>query len=98
MNAKTNNKLPVDVVNHNRWNGLTLDEIRQMRVVTLVHRELGREHLAIKMGELHHNVSNNGIRGLLFNSFQISKLKTVDYILLGWNVVKYFVKIKNRKK
>lgn len=80
------------------WSGLTLEELKRRRVVALVRRELGREKLAYSLGEMKGNVASNGIRGLLFSKSTVAKLKTADYLLLGWKIAKGLLMLRNRKR
>lgn len=98
MNTENKSNLPVGVDEHDAWNGLTLDELKSQRAISLIHREFGRERFATKLNRLHSKTSQHGIRGLLFSGNEITKLRTSDYLLLGWKVAKFFIKMKNRKK
>ncbi len=80
------------------WKGLTLDEIRMKRAVALVKREVGRAQLAAKTDRLKTNVSDNGLRGLLFSKDTVVKLKTADYVLLGWRLVSALMKMRKKRK
>lgn len=80
------------------WQGCTLEELKRRRVVALVRRELGREKLAHNIGEMKGNVASNGIRGLLFSRNTVAKLKTADYLLLGWKIAKGLISLRNRKR
>ncbi|MCF0182506.1 MAG: hypothetical protein HUK11_09715 [Muribaculaceae bacterium] len=76
------------------WQGMTLDELRQRRAIALVHRELSRERFALKVEEARHKVETNGVRGVLFKSTTITKLKTADYVLLGWRLARGLFKLR----
>lgn len=80
------------------WNGCTLEELKRRRIVALVRRELGREKLGSNMANIKSSVSSNGLRGVFFSRNTISKLKTVDYLLLGWKIAKGLLLLRGRKK
>lgn len=81
-----------------QWNGYTMDELKRRRIIAMVRRELGREKIVMQFAQTKSAVSSNGIKGLLFTDNELTKLKAVDYALLGWKAVKMFIKFKNRKK
>ena len=77
---------------------LTMDELKRRRIVAMVRRELGREKIAMQFAHTKNAVSANGIKGLLFTDNELTKLKAMDYALLGWKAVKMFIKFRNRKR
>jgi len=93
------NLVPQDKIDGKvEWNGCTLEELKRRRVVALVRRELGREKLAYNVGEIKGNVAANGVRGLLFSKSTVAKLKTADYLLLGWKIARGLLMLRNRKR
>lgn len=80
------------------WKGYTLEELKMRRAVALVKREMGRAQFAAKSGQLKTTVQDNGIRGLLFSKDTVTKLKTADYVLLGWRLISRIVKYRNRRR
>lgn len=93
-----NTATTADVVTPEQWNGYTMDELKRRRIVAMVRRELGREKIAMQFAHTKNAVSANGIKGLLFTDNELTKLKAMDYALLGWKAVKMFIKFRNRKR
>lgn len=81
-----------------KWEGYTLEELKRRRVVALVRRELGREKIVAKADQTRHNVAANGVRGLLFGKGTVAKLKTADYMLIGWKLSKTLLKMWSRNR
>lgn len=80
------------------WEGLTLEQLRMRRAIALVHREIGRAQFANNINQAKGQVATNGVRGLLFSKETITKLKTADYLLLGWKLARSIIKYRNRKR
>ncbi len=80
------------------WKGMTLDELRLKRTMALVRREVGREHINHVVDGLRTRVSDNGVRGLLFNNNTIAGLKTADYALLGWRLTRVLMKLWRKRR
>ncbi|WP_407401871.1 hypothetical protein [Sodaliphilus sp.] len=93
-----NTATTADVVTPEQWNGYTMDELKRRRIVAMVRRELGREKIAMQFAHTKNAMSVNGIKGLLFTDNELTKLKAMDYALLGWKAVKMFIKFRNRKR
>jgi len=68
------------------WRGLTLDEIKRRRAAAYVRLEIGKVQMAHNVDGLKTRVSDNGMRGLLFNNNTIAHLKTADYLLLAFRL------------
>lgn len=101
MNKDNNNatKAPMKISGElESWQGLTLEQLRMRRAIALVHRELGRAEFANNISQAKGQVASNGIRGLLFKKDTITKLKTADYLLLGWRFASALIKYRNRRK
>lgn len=80
------------------WNGLTLEELQKRRAKWLVKREVSRMSLAHKYQSTRENVSQNGVRGLLFNSGEVAMLKKTDYFYLGFKALNALVKLYLKRK
>ena len=80
------------------WKGYTLEQLRMQRAMALVRREVGRERLDMAVGNMKTRVNDNGIRGLLFDNKTIGRLKTADYVLLGWKLSQALVKMWARSR
>ena len=66
------------------WQGMTLDELRRRRAAAMVRLEVCKAKLAMRYESMSGEVQRNGVRGLLFDAAQTSKLKKVDYLLLAF--------------
>ncbi len=80
------------------WKGLTIDELKMRRAKSLVIREINRTSLAYQFNNARDNVSQNGIRGLLFSDNTIVGLKKADYLLLGAKAIGLLLKHYSRRK
>lgn len=83
---------------NDEWNGYSLEELKKRRIIAYVHRELGREKLLSNVVLMKEGITNNGIKGLIFNNKELTTLKTADYFLMGWKAIKMFIKLRNRYK
>jgi len=90
--------LPKNSSNTQEWKGLTLDELKMRRAKSLVRREISRMSLAHQFDSTKNNLSQNGIRGLLFSNNTISGLKKADYAFLGYKAVALLVRLYLRRK
>ncbi|MBP5689124.1 MAG: hypothetical protein IK100_05345 [Muribaculaceae bacterium] len=88
----------VVIVPDNNWKGLTLEELQRRRAKWLVKREVSRMTLAHKYESTRENVSQNGVRALLFNSGEVSMLKKTDYFYLGFKAINALVKLYIKRK
>ncbi len=75
------------------WNGLTLEELQRRRAKSLIKREVSRMSLAHQYQSTRENVSQNGMRGLLFNSGEVKMLKKTDYFYLGFKAINALIKL-----
>ena len=80
------------------WKGLTLEELQRRRAKWLVRREVSRMSLAHQYQSTRENVSQNGVRGLLFNSGEVAMLKKTDYFYLGFKALNVLVKLYIKRK
>lgn len=80
------------------WKGLTIDELKMRRAKALVLREVSRMSLMQQFSNTKENVSQNGVRGLLFSNKTISGLKKTDYAYLGYKAVRLLVRLYLRRK
>ncbi|MBR5638604.1 MAG: hypothetical protein IKW83_02460 [Muribaculaceae bacterium] len=80
------------------WKGLTLEELQKRRAKWLVKREVSRMSMAHQYQSTRENVSQNGVRGLLFNSGEVAMLKKTDYFYLGFKAINALVKLYLKRK
>lgn len=80
------------------WKGLTLEELQRRRTKGLIKREVSRMSLANQYQSTRENVSQNGVRGLLFNPSEVRMLKKTDYFYLAYKAINALVKIYIKRK
>ena len=82
------------------WQGMTLDQLRRARAKALVRREVGRATMQYSLDNVKDNVSNNGVRALMFSPGTVSHLKTADYVLLGFRLTRWLMGMRsdNRRR
>ncbi len=80
------------------WKGLTLEELQRRRAKWLIKREVSRMSMAHQYQSTRENVSQNGVRGLLFNSGEVAMLKKTDYFYLGFKAINALVKLYIKRK
>lgn len=80
------------------WKGLTIDELKMRRAKSLVIKEINRTSLAYQFNNARDNVSQKGIRGLLFSDNTIAGLKKADYLFLTIKAVGLLLKYYSRRK
>ena len=80
------------------WRGLTMDELKMRRAKSLVRREVGRMSLMNNVNGLRDNVSQNGVRGLLFKDTTVAGLRKTDYAYLGYKAVRLLLKLYLKRK
>lgn len=80
------------------WKGLTLEELQRRRAKWLIKREVSRMSMAHQYQSTRENVSQNGMRGLLFNSGEVAMLKKTDYFYLGFKAINALVKLYLKRK
>ena len=76
----------------------TLEELRYRRALALVRRELGRSQLNASVNNMKTRVSDNGIRGFMGDNSFLKKMKTADYLLLGFKLSNALYKLWRKKK
>ena len=76
------------------WRGMTLDDLRRARAKALIRREVGRASLQYNVEGVRSNVANNGWRALMFSPSTIGRLKTADYVLLGFKAFRWFMSVR----
>lgn len=81
-----------------QWGGLTLEQLRMRRAKALLRREVGKVKMNTVIDGMRTRVSDNGIRGLMFSDKAIGRLKTADYMFLGWKLAQLFMKARRRRK
>lgn len=81
-----------------QWEGYDLDQLRMLRAKALVRRELGRYQMQASLDNIKTRANEQGMRGLLFNDKTIGRLRTTDYLLLGWRLSSSLFKFWNRRK
>ena len=80
------------------WKGLTLEELQRRRAKWLIKREVSRISMAHQYQSTRENVSQNGMRGLLFNSGEVAMLKKTDYFYLGFKAINALVRLYLKRK
>lgn len=80
------------------WKGMTLEELRMARGKALVRREVGRATMQYNIEGLKDNVSNNGVRALMFSPGTVSSLKTLDYLLLGYKLTRWLMGLRGNRR
>ena len=86
--------------NSGDWQGMTLEQLRRARAKALVRREVGRATMQYSIDNVKDNVSNNGVRALMFSPGTVSHLKTADYVLLGFRLTRWLMGLRsdNRRR
>ena len=90
--------LPTTNTQQQQWKGLTIDELKMRRAKSLVIREVNRAALSYQFNNARDNVSQNGIRGLLFSNNTITGLKKADYLFLSAKAIGLLIKLYSRRK
>ena len=80
------------------WQGMTLDQLRRARAKALVRREVGRATMQYSLDNVKDNVSNNGVRALMFSPGTVSHLKTADYVLLGFKLTRWLMGLRSNNR
>ena len=94
---ETLDKVNIDV-QPKEWKGYTLEELRYRRAMALVRREIGRSQLNTSVNNVKTRVSDNGIRGFMGDNSFLKKMKTADYLLLGFKLSNALYKLWRKKK
>ena len=81
-----------------QWKGLTMDELKMRLAKQLVLREVNRASLSYQLNNARDNVSQNGVRGLLFSDKAITGLKKADYAFLGYKALALLIKLYTRRR
>ena len=87
----------VPAIAEDQWAGLTLDELRQRRARALVRREVERVKMDHVLQGARTRVSENGVRALMFKDKTIGRLKTADYLFLGFRLTRSLMKLWRKK-
>lgn len=80
------------------WRGMTLEELRRARGKALVRREVGRASIQYNIEGVKDNIASNGVRGLMFSPGTVSHLKAADYVLLGFKLTKWIMRLRGRRR
>ena len=80
------------------WQGMTLEQLRRARAKALVRREVGRATMQFSLDNVKENVSNNGVRALMFSPGTVNSLKTADYVLLGFKLTRWLMGLRNNSR
>ena len=96
MTDSNNSNVTIPVQDDN-WQGLTLDQLRMRRAKALLRREVGKVKINAVLDGMKTRVNDNGIRGLMFSDKTIGRLKTADYMFLGWKIAQIFIKARRKK-
>ena len=81
-----------------KWEGLTLDELRYRRAKMAIKAEMGTAKMMSMLTNTQNNVKNNGLRQLLFNNNLVSGLKFVDYLVIGFQITRWLTRIRRKFK
>lgn len=93
------NELPVVTPDApDNWKGMTLDDLRRARGKALVRREVGRATIQYDIEGVKSNISNNGVRALMFSPGTVSHLKTADYVLLGIKLARWLMSLRGNSR
>lgn len=96
LNTNTNNTAIPD--DSGEWQGMTLEQLRRARAKALVRREVGRATMQYSLDNVKDNVSNNGIRALMFSPETVNHLKTADYVLLGFRLTRWLMSLRGNRR
>ena len=80
------------------WKGMTLEQLRRARAKALVRREVGRATMQYSLDNVKDNVSNNGVRALMFSPSTVSHLKTADYVVLGFKLTRWLMSMRSNRR
>ena len=80
------------------WQGMTLEQLRRARAKALVRREVGRATMQYSLDNVKDNVSNNGVRALMFSPSTVSHLKTADYVVLGFKLTRWLMSMRSNRR
>lgn len=98
MNNEINQKqdMPVPA----EWSGYTLEELRYQRALSLIKLENQKLILKQRFRPEKKEVMQSGIKGLGVNLLQriSEKMTIVDYLLIGYNLSKMFLKFKRKRR
>ena len=98
MTDNNTNNVPMAVTtNVAEWKGLTLDQLQKRRAKALLRREIGKVKINTALEAMQTRVSDNGIRGLMFKDKTLGRLKTADYVFLGWKLAQVLLKLRRKK-
>ena len=98
LNTNTNTNSAAITDQSGEWQGMTLEQLRRARAKALVRREVGRASMQYSLDNVKDNVSNNGIRALMFSSDTVSHLKTADYVLLGFRLARWILSLRGNRR
>ncbi len=93
----TNNQ---PVVPAAEWQGYTMDELRFQRALALIKLETEKDRLNQKLRtKINETKTATTAVGFTTNIFKrmSSKMKFVDYALIGYNVAKFVLKLRKKK-
>lgn len=76
-----------------QWKGYTLEQLRFQRALAAIKSEVAKERITVKLGQAKAQASSGNVRSLLFGSEVIGRLKTIDYLLIGYKVSKLSYKL-----
>lgn len=79
------------------WRGMTLDELKRARGKALVRREVERASMQYNVEGVKSNVAANGVRALMFSPVTVSHLKTADYVLVGFRLARWLLRMRRRR-
>ena len=80
------------------WQGMNLEQLRRARAKALVRREVGRATMQYSLDNVKDNVSSNGVRALMFSPSTVSHLKTADYVVLGFKLMRWVMNMRGNNR
>jgi hypothetical protein len=82
------------------WQGYTMDELRFQRALALIKLETEKDRLnqkiRVKIEETKSATSAVGFSTNIFKRVS-SKMKFIDYALIGFNIAKFVLKLRKKK-
>ena len=97
LNTNTTNSAAI-TNESGEWQGMTLEQLRRARAKALVRREVGRATMQYSLDNVKDNVSNNGIRALMFSADTVNHLKTAEYVLLGFRLTRWLLSLRGNRR
>lgn len=79
--------------------GLNFNELKYRRAAALVKLEVSKAQMANSVEQLRERTSTQGIRGLMTtSSLSLKRLKTADYIFMGYKLSNLLYRMWRRRR